>query len=179
MKALRALLIPAVAAWGLAAAVDAPAQTTSGATRSMPSGGASGSMQRHWSGSHRGTGTWSGSHHRGTWSGGRHWSGHHHHRHFGYWPSVGFYFGVPLAFGYWGSPYFYDYYYAPRTVIYHREVERVPYEGEMAPSTTEAAPGPGAPTQGPLYMNYCESAKAYYPKVASCPEGWKFIQPQQ
>ena len=23
--------------------------------------------------------------------------------------------------------------------------------------------------------NYCESAKAYYPKITSCPEGWKFL----
>jgi len=33
----------------------------------------------------------------------------------------------------------------------------------------------GAPTQAPAYMNYCDSSKAYYPKVTSCPEGWKFI----
>ncbi len=47
---------------------------------------------------------------------------------------------------------------------------------EEAP-TTQVVPGPGAPNQGPLYMNYCESAKAYYPKVTTCPEGWKFIAP--
>ena len=34
---------------------------------------------------------------------------------------------------------------------------------------------PGAPTQAPAYMNYCESAKAYFPKVTTCPEGWKFV----
>jgi len=34
-----------------------------------------------------------------------------------------------------------------------------------------------APRTGPLYLNYCDSAKAYYPKVTSCPEGWKFIEP--
>ena len=53
-----------------------------------------------------------------------------------------------------------------------------PYpEGEI--SSADAPRGPGAPGQAPLYMNYCESAKAYYPKVASCPEGWKFIQPSR
>jgi hypothetical protein len=35
----------------------------------------------------------------------------------------------------------------------------------------------GSPERGPLYMNFCESANAYYPKVTSCPEGWKFQPP--
>jgi hypothetical protein len=163
MKALKAL-IPALAACGLLAAAEVPAQAVSGATRSAPVSGA-GSMNRHWSGNHRPTGNWSGH---------RHWSGRHHHH--GHWRphlSWGLYFGVPLFWGpayYWGWPHYYDY---PR-VIYH-EVERLP-EGEIAPST-EVKREPGAPSQGPLYMNYCESAKAYYPKVASCPEGWKFIEP--
>jgi hypothetical protein len=164
MRVLRAL-IPALAACGLAAATDAPAQPLNGATRAAPVSGA-GSMTRTWSGTHR-SGTWSGGH----WSGGHHWVGHPRHRWHG---GVSFYFGVPLFWPayYWGWPYYYyDY---PRTVIY-REVERIP-EGEIAPST-EVQPAPGAPAQGPLYMNYCESAKAYYPKVTSCPEGWKFVEP--
>jgi len=33
------------------------------------------------------------------------------------------------------------------------------------------------PQQGPLYMNYCESARAYFPKVTTCPEGWKLSNP--
>ena len=165
MKAIRAL-IPALAACGLVAATEAPAQAVNGATRAAPVSG-SGSMTRHWSGGHRGT--WSGGH-----VGGRHWGGHHHHHFWGPRVSWGLYFGLPLAWGpayYWGWPYYYDY---PRTIIY-RDVERFP-EGEIAPST-EVKPGPGAPSQGPLYMNYCESAKAYYPKVTSCPEGWKFVEP--
>ena len=166
MKALRAL-IPALAACGLVAATEAPAQTVSGATRAAPVSG-SGAITRHGSGSHRGTGNWSGHH------SGRHWSGHHYHGHRHWHGGWGFYFGVPLLWGpayYWGWPAYYDY---PRTIIYHG-VERFP-EGEIAPST-EVKREPGAPAQGPLYMNYCESAKAYYPKVTSCPEGWKFVEP--
>jgi hypothetical protein len=154
MKAVRALLIPAIAAAGVALATDAVAQTHSGRhSAGAPTG------SHHWSGTHR----WSGT--GGHWRGGYH--GGYRHSHFG------FYFGVPLfwpAYA-WGYPYYYyDY---PRTVIY-REVPVYP-EGEM--SSTEVQPAPGAPQQGPLYMNYCESAKAYYPKVASCPEGWKFVAP--
>jgi len=55
-------------------------------------------------------------------------------------------------------------------------------DGAMAPMDdgTDVAPySPGAPTQGPTYMNYCDSARAYYPKVTSCPEGWKFVPSQR
>ena len=47
-----------------------------------------------------------------------------------------------------------------------------------APTTQVQPNNPGAPSQGPLYMNYCASSKAYYPKVTQCPEGWKFVTPQ-
>jgi hypothetical protein len=116
--------------------------------------------------------------------GGRHWSGggHGHFRgsHRGYWgPRLGVYIGAPVLFGsyYWGSPYWDDYYYPRSTVIYReRIVEPYPesYIEEDA-ATTEVAPrDEGAPTQAPAYRNYCESAKAYYPKVTRCPEGWRF-----
>lgn len=117
------------------------------------------------------------------WRGGgdRHWGGHRHwHGHGHFWgPRLGFYIGAPIVFGsyYWGSPFWYD---EPR-VIYReviREPEYIEGEGEPAPAS-EAPRGEGAPTQGPLYMNYCASAKAYFPKVTSCPEGWKFITPVQ
>ena len=151
MKAIKSLVMAALAAAGLAAAADA------GAAGNWHSGGA-----RTWSGS----GHWSGGH----WGGGR-WYG----------PRVGFYIGAPLLWSpwYWGYPY--DYYY-PRTVIY-RDIERYPAsypdypDGYMepAPTTEIAPPREGAPAQGPTYMNYCESAKAYFPKVTTCPEGWKFL----
>ena len=111
--------------------------------------------------------------------GGRGWSGGHGGHWGGHWygPRVGLYIGAPILWSpwYWGYPY--DYYY-PRTVIY-REVERYPAsypDGylESAPSSTEVPRTEGAPTRAPAYMNYCESAKAYFPKVTSCPEGWRF-----
>lgn len=115
------------------------------------------------------------------WRGGgdRHWGGHRGHGHRSHWwgPSVGLYFGAPLLFGsyYWGSPYWYD---EPRVI--YREVIREPEYIEREPEPAAEAPaGEGAPSQGPLYMNYCASAKAYFPKVTSCPEGWKFITPVQ
>ena len=148
MKAMKSLVVAAVAAAGMALVADAQAAgpVHSGA---RPSGGG---------------GHWSGGHFRGGW-GGRYW-----------YPSVGFYVGAPLLWSawYWGWPY--DYYY-PRTVVYDRVIERYPAaypDGVMEPST-EAPRGMGAPAQEPAYRNYCESAKAYYPKATSCPEGWKFI----
>ena len=150
MKAIKSLVVAAVAAAGMAVMADVQA---AGPVRSGAHGG-------NWSGGH--------------WRGGGHWGGR-------YWyPRVGFYLGAPLLWSawYWGWPY--DYYYYPRTVVYDRVIERYPADyGVMEPSTTEVAPSRGAPTQGPLYMNYCESARAYYPKVTSCPEGWKFIAPSR
>ena len=146
MKAIRSLIVAALAAAGMAATADAQADRGWGGARPVGSG--------HWNGGH--------------WGGYRHWYG----------PRVGFYIGAPILWSswYWGYPY--DYYY-PRTVIY-REVERYPAsypEGVMEPMpSTEIVPrSEGAPTQAPTYMNYCESAKAYFPKVTSCPEGWKFV----
>ena len=149
MKAMKTLLVAAVAAAGLAATADAQADR----------------VGRTWTGGHN-------------WSGGHHWGGGYRSHWYG--PRFGFYVGAPILWSswYWGYPY--DYYY-PRTVIY-REVERYPAsypEGYMepAPQSTEVPRTEGAPTRAPAYMNYCESAKAYYPKVTQCPEGWKFIAP--
>lgn len=118
------------------------------------------------------------------WRGGgdRHWGGHrywHGHRGHFWGPRLGFYIGAPVVLGsyYWGSPWWHD---EPR-VIYReviREPEYVEADREPVPAS-EAPRGEGAPTQGPLYMNYCASANAYFPKVTSCPEGWKFITPVQ
>lgn len=166
MKPMRTLLVAALAASGLVLATQAAAQHSGG-----HSGGG------HWSGGHSG-GHFSGGHFNGGHFGGGHFRGGH--RHF-FGPSWSFAFGVPLFWGpyYWGAPYYYpyydDYYYYPDAPVVYREREVVPYD--TMPPTTEAQPGPGAPSQGPLYMNYCASAKAYYPKVTSCPEGWKFITP--
>jgi hypothetical protein len=115
---------------------------------------------------------------------GRHGGHGHGHRHGGYghwYPSWGFYFGAPIVWGAaWGWPYYYDpFFYGPRVV--YREVIRDSYpEGVISGppvESTEVPKGDGAPTRGPLYMNYCESARAYYPKVTTCPEGWRLATP--
>src|SRR5204863_2577425 len=109
--------------------------------------------------------------------------GYYGHGHYGgYYPYWGWgaYYGWPLYAAAWGWPYYYDYgypYYEP----YPAAPAYPAYpEGRMAPppATTEVPQGEGGPVRGPLYMNYCESAKAYFPKVTSCPEGWRFITPQ-
>jgi hypothetical protein len=52
-----------------------------------------------------------------------------------------------------------------------------PYPNPYVPPVvvTPAAPPPQAP---PQYWYYCNSAKAYYPYVRSCPEGWMQVVPQ-
>ena len=147
MKAIQSLVVAAVAAAGMA--VTADAQAASG----------------HWGGGRVVSGG-------GHWSGGSHWGGSRWHG-----PRLGLYVGAPLLFAPWYGYYPYDYYY-PRTTVIYRDVEPYPEtypEGYMAPPTTEVAPpAEGAPRQAPAYRNYCESAKAYFPKVTTCPEGWRF-----
>jgi hypothetical protein len=169
MKATGNLLLAALAAAGLTG-VAADARADRGQGGGMRSGASHGGG--HWRGGHLGYAGY-----------GRHWGGGWGYRSRWYGPRVGFYFGVPvvLGLGYWGSP-FWDY---PReTVVYRevirdREVFRDSEDGDglrdaPAPEPRSSAP---APSSGPLYMNYCESAREYYPKVRSCPEGWKFITP--
>ncbi len=83
---------------------------------------------------------------------------------------------MPLLYSslYWGYPY--DYYY-PRTVVYPAPYADPYPDGvmEAPPATTEVPRTQGAPSQGPAYLNFCASSNAYYPKVTSCPEGWKFL----
>jgi hypothetical protein len=147
MKAIKSLLVAALAAAGVAATANVQAAT-------------------HMGGFH-GSGHVSGGHFGG-------------HRFF-YGPRVGVFIGAPLLFGpWWGYPYDYYYpYYYPRTVVVDGLPDGyAPYpDGVMQPApTTEVAPNaPGAPAQAPAYMNYCESTKAYFPKVTACPEGWKFV----
>jgi hypothetical protein len=170
MKAIQSLVMVALATAGLAAALDAQAQRS-------PRGGGGNHV---WSGSRASTGHWNGG---GNWrGGGSHWRGGGGHWRGGW--GWGLAIGVPLLWSpwYWGYPYGYGYYY-PRTVVVDQVIERYPAsypEGYMEPApSTEVVPrGEGAPTQAPTYMNYCESAKAYFPKVTSCPEGWKFISPR-
>ncbi|MGZ5098829.1 MAG: hypothetical protein ACXWG9_15335 [Usitatibacter sp.] len=148
----------ALAVAGLAVTGEVQAQSRGSHGGAIHGGGAP-----HWGGTNWGHGrSWS----RGYWSG----------------PRVGLYIGAPLLLGAWGWPYYYGYDWDyPRSTVIYREVERYPQPygeepGELLPST-QIPPGEGAPTQGPLYMNYCESAKAYFPKVTTCPEGWRLATP--
>ena len=170
MKALRNLLMAALCACAVAfagSAVAAPGH---------PEGGGHGSRGGHWGGEHRGH--W-GDRDGGDWDGGR-------------WHGGGWRWGVYLGSPYWAYPYGYpgaypyswsypgysysyygDYYYANPPAVYGPVM---PHDADLGPAPRVAA-GPGAPTQPPLYRNYCASAQAYYPKVAQCPEGWEFIEP--
>lgn len=166
MRATKTLMAAALAAAGLGLADLAAAQAK-----------------------HGGHGYRGGHHHGG---GHRHWHGGH--RHWGW----GWSLGVPLALGAgwaWHDPYWYGPRVVYREVIRDRDYvgairplpgeEGIRYEGTArpeadpapAPPAPQQNPSAGAPTTGPLYMNYCESARAYYPKVTSCPEGWKFQTP--
>ncbi len=178
MKAIKSLVWTVTAVAGLAlVAVDAQAQRGG---RSGGGGGARGAATT--GGHHGGGGHWSGGHggHGGHYHGGHY--GHGHYYYGGYYPYWGWGWGWPLAWSaawYWGYPYYYDYYY-PRAAYYYDRYPAPYPDGVMEPSmqqpqTTEVPHSQGAPTQAPAYMNYCDSSKAYYPKVTSCPEGWKFI----
>ena len=150
MKAIKSLVVAvALTAAGVAIGADAQAATHGG-----------------WSG-HTGGGHWSGGH----FTGGGHF-GHFGHAHFAG-PRFGFFLGAPIFWPgwYWGYPYYYDWYY-PRAVYVE---PAYPASTPDDAATTVAPSAPGAPPQAPAYLNYCESAKAYYPKVTSCPEGWKFL----
>jgi len=158
-------------------------------------GGGGGGGGRHGGGG--GGGSWNGGGHghgggyyRGGYSGGH---GHYGHSHYGYGyyrPYWGFYAAAPFLWGaaygypYYGGYYGYPYYgapayYAPPASVYDGgAVSAAPSTDLGPPADGSAAQAPGAPQQGPLYLNYCASSKAYFPKVQSCPEGWQFIQPQ-
>lgn len=86
------------------------------------------------------------------------------HRHGG-WGHWGWY--APLPFLYLGaySAYSYPYpYYYP-----------APYYGPSTVVVQGVAPTqPVAPPQQQFWY-YCESAKAYYPYIPSCQEGWKMV----
>jgi hypothetical protein len=165
MKATARLLVAALAAAGMAVSADALAD------RGSRGGGAHGVAKHgggHYGGRHWGS-------YRGAYVGRSYWGGHRSHW---YGPRLGFYFGAPvvLGLGYWGSP-FYDY---PRETVVYREVIREPESDAVVHEERRIEPAPRAepaPTGGPLYMNYCESSREYYPKVARCPEGWKFVTP--
>lgn len=159
MKAMKSLVVAALSAGGLAVAADAQAG------RGGHSGGGH-SGHGHAGAGHSGFhgGGWGG---RGSWGGHRFFSG----------PRIGVFIGAPLLFSPWygGPSYYYDDYYYPPIV--DRMIE--PYSASYPEGAMEwAPPDPRtelAPPLAPAYMNYCESGDAYFPRVTTCPEGWKFV----
>jgi hypothetical protein len=59
--------------------------------------------------------------------------------------------------------------------------ERLSSAQPVEPTTQVPPPAPGedgGPTQRPLHLNYCDSARAWFPHVRSCPGGWRLILPE-
>jgi hypothetical protein len=154
----------------------------------------------HGSGTAVAPGRWNGGGYRGGYSGnghGRYHGGHAHygHRHYygnAYWGWWGAAIAAPFLWaGYYGPwPYWgYTGYYGPYYSGYHGPgyggYPWVADAGYYAPAASEPVPttevpplGAGAPTERPLYLNYCAEAQAYYPKVTTCAGGWQMRRPQ-
>ena len=168
MKAIHSMfLAAALTAAGLAGVTDVQAAR----------GGGGGGGGGHGGGGHGGASYHGGYGHGGHYhGGGSYWYGG------GYYPYWGWGLYAPLAWSTWGYgyPYYaYDYYY-PRAAYaypqyaYPQHPQQYPEGVIESPPTTVVPRGEGAPAHAPAYMNFCESSGAYYPKISSCPEGWKF-----
>lgn len=192
MNPKRMLLVAALAAAGFLAAAEipaAPAGRNSGIASSGP---------RHSTAAPASRGDFRPSHPGGHRPGpGTHWNrSHHGHSNWGW--GLGLAIGVPWALGwydpFWGGPT----YYAPYAPYAYGPAYRGYSEGyacaqdedcwrerlagsEPAPPTTEVAPAApgeeGGPTQRPLHLNYCDSARAWFPHVRTCPGGWRLVTP--
>jgi hypothetical protein len=95
-------------------------------------------------------------------------------------PRWGVSVGIGVPFGFWGPSYYSPYYYA-----YPPMVVPAPAVAPYAPAAPvyvepDAVPAP-APAAPPVnnWWYWCASAQGYYPYVATCPEGWQRVAPQQ
>jgi hypothetical protein len=202
MEPKRIALAAVVAAAGLLVAADIPAAPAPGG---RPGGGGMSAGPRSPGAGPRtpGAGPGSGGHYRpahpggghrpGGWQGGSYRGHGHYHGHSGgsYW-GWGVAVGVPWALG-WYDPYWWGpwYSYPSYGYAYPRYGYACgPYDdcwrdyaarSEPTPPTTEVGPvataEEGGPTQRPLHLNWCESARAWYPNVKTCPGGWKLVTP--
>jgi hypothetical protein len=131
------------------------------------------------------------SHGRGFSAPSAHWRSGGHGIHRGWSPYWGFYAAAPFLWGsyYWGypaywGPRYYGYYaypgapYSDNPDDYGPVMSPAPSSSPGPDEGAFAGPSEGAPTNGPLYLNYCEASKAYYPKVTSCPGGWQLRTPR-
>ncbi|HET7365160.1 MAG TPA: hypothetical protein VFJ70_16455 [Burkholderiales bacterium] len=75
---------------------------------------------------------------------------------------IGVHFGVPL---FWPAPYY-------ALPPYYPPPYYVPY-AYLPPAA--ALPPPAYPERESYYWYYCPSARAYYPYVRECPDGWQRV----
>ncbi|MFY9329763.1 MAG: hypothetical protein WAO76_17375 [Georgfuchsia sp.] len=92
--------------------------------------------------------------------------GHHHYGGRGH---IGVMIGIPWSPWYYPPPYYYSPYNPPVVV---QSQPQVYIEQQPAASTESYTAGDGN------YWYHCASAKAYYPYVKECPEGWQKVLPQ-
>ncbi|MGE0358166.1 MAG: hypothetical protein AB7P08_14775 [Burkholderiales bacterium] len=185
MSATRIAFLACLAGAGLAGVTDLPAAPHGrhgGTSLSSPA-------PRHAFPAHRGVGPTRG--HR-PWVG-SHWRGGHRGHSDWAW-GLGLAIGLPWVLG-WHDPWWGPAYYPPRYAYGYLDA---PYGGacgydedclrerealrEPTPPTTEVAPAApgseeGGPTQRPLHLNYCDSARAWFPHVRTCPGGWRLVLP--
>lgn len=184
MSTMRIALLACLAGAGLAGVAEAPAAPVSKHSGAF-------APRHHAIPSNRGIGRHGG--HRS--APGAHWHGGHWNRsHWGW--GLGLAIGVPWVLG-WHDPwwslspypaYSYSHSYDPG-FRHHGYVceqdedcwrERLSRSEPAAP-TTEVAPAAagaeGGPTERPLHLNYCDAAKAWFPHVRTCPEGWRLVRP--
>ena len=117
---------------------------------------------RHFEGRefHRGGEGWHGGRHTvEIWRGGN-WVHERHDGRFGWWwVAAGMWYFYPSPVYPYPDPY------TPPVVVVNQQ--------------PPAAPQTNVPAQPPLqYWYYCDSAKAYYPYVPSCPEAWRTVPAQ-
>lgn len=123
----------------------------------------------------------------GGWRGGGGWHGG---------TRVGVYLGAPIGFNFGYSPYPYyrapyygtPYYYPPAPVYYppastyYPPVQPAPViyteRSESPQISPQVAPRNSSQDVQESWWYYCVDAKAYYPYVNQCPEGWLRVAPQ-
>jgi len=141
--------------------------------------------------------------HAGYGGHGRHGGSHGHSGHSGYrggsyW-GWGLAVGIPWGLGWygsaaWGYPYSPAYAYGIAypdygmaypaygySCAYGQDCWRAAQAEPTPPSTVVPPPAPGkdgGPTRRPLHLNYCDSARAWFPHVRSCPGGWRLVLPE-
>jgi hypothetical protein len=106
------------------------------------------------------------------WRGGR-WFHGYYGGHYGWWWIVGgAYYWYPAAVYPYPDPY------SPPAALL-APVPAVPQPPQAvfapAPAVPQQPPAVSQPSDAPQMWYYCDSAKSYYPYVATCPGGWRAV----